>query len=199
MWKACQPTRRLMLHSRPSERTPRTRCLWANLIKSMPTTTFGRACLILRCVCFIICVHYQSLRYYGQATKLSVSQVLANTRKSDGLFLLSCFAHTDNVAATTGTTVQGTTFVPLVRLAIPQHWVCNNLRCNLRVGSLDATRSETGSLGGIGFHTVYKMTNKAYTILRHVFSFVRFTDISCCHGRYLSKMWYSVAKTGEIR
>ena len=153
MWKACQPTHLMMLHSRPSETKPRTHCLWANLIESMPTTTFRRACLILRCVCFMICVHNESLRYYGQATKLSVSQVLANTRKRDGLFLISCFGHTNNVGSTTGTTVQGTTFVPLVRLDIPQVWFCN-LRCNLRVGSLDTTRSETGSLGGIGFRTV---------------------------------------------
>ena len=41
--------------------------------------------------------------------------------------------------------------------------------------------------------------NKAYTILRRVYSFVRFTDISCCHGRYLSKMLYSMSKIGEIR
>jgi hypothetical protein len=67
---------------------------------------------------FAICVPDDSLRYYGQATKLSVAQVLATTSKRDGLFLISCLAHTGNVAAATSTTVQGTTFVPLVRLTI---------------------------------------------------------------------------------
>ena len=77
------------------------------------------------------------LRYYGAAAKLSVAQVAAST-KHDGLFLASCLDHTGNFGAYTNTTVQATTFVPLVgdwmfgREKLP-HVVqdnCGDLPCN---------------------------------------------------------------------
>lgn len=54
------------------------------------------------------------LRYYGSATKLSLAQISANARENNGLFLASCISHTGDFGAQTNTTVDGTTFVPLV-------------------------------------------------------------------------------------
>ena len=77
------------------------------------------------------------LRYVGAAAKLSIAQVSAST-KHDGLFLVSCLDHTGNFGASANTTVQGSTFVPLVgdwmfgRNKLP-HIVqddCGDLPCN---------------------------------------------------------------------
>ena len=47
--------------------------------------------------------------------------------------------------------------------------------------------------------TAIIVLNKVYTILRHVYSFVRFTDISCCHSRYLyTPVRQDVAEFAEL-
>lgn len=94
------------------------------------------------------------LRYYGAAAKLSVAQVPTST-KHDGLFLASCLDHTENFGASANTTVQGTTFVPLVgdwffgRNKLP-HVVrddCGDLPCNPTCGN---KRGGGGGGGGGG-------------------------------------------------
>jgi hypothetical protein len=93
------------------------------------------------------------LRYYGSATKLSLTQVSA--RQNNGLFLASCFEHTGDFGASTNTTVDGTTFVPLVgdwffdrnKLS---HFVqdnCGDLPCN---PTCNSKRGGGGGGGGGG-------------------------------------------------